>query len=302
MNDRLQLFFDNIGKIKLYFGSDADNFAKHLALKLTVRNIHFYYEDYENVQQQIKKHTKWYQFARNSSNLTHAYYVHFAKNPELIPQAFGQYKIVTKQFNRGEQSYLTAMHLTDESSFTKLQVLINELMQQPSLKSVPLATYHCAILATRPEEAHILANTYTQYYSKLITIGFVRGKDTIQMALLLTAGTGIFCENTIQHVQKLAKLFLSIQAILKYCHYSTIALLALANFQLNQFPALEDIHDEICHSLKISPNSCNTLLLAAQIYTANEAIGDLPFYNMNFSDFAYALVNDDFTSTHIVSD
>lgn len=44
MNDRLQLFFDNIEKINLYFGADADKFSKDLALKLTVRNIRFYYE------------------------------------------------------------------------------------------------------------------------------------------------------------------------------------------------------------------------------------------------------------------
>ncbi|WP_157764848.1 DUF4003 family protein [Solibacillus sp. R5-41] len=302
MNERLQLFFDNIEKIKLYFGSDAESFAKHLALKLTVRNIHFYYEDYENVQKQIKKHTKWYQFARNSSKLNHAYYVHFAKNPEQIPKVFQQYRTLPKQFNRGEQSYLTAMYLNDEAAIIKIGALMHELKQQPSLKFSSFATHHCAILATRPEESHILANTYTQYYNKLITDGFVRGNDTIQTALLLTVGTGTFCANTIQHVKELMKLIFSIEPTLKNCHYSTIGLLALANFETNQFPALVDIHDEICRSLKISPNSCNTLLLATQIYTANEAIGDLPSYNMDFSDFAYALVNDDFTSNHGVSD
>ncbi|MEG0437847.1 DUF4003 family protein [Solibacillus cecembensis] len=302
MNERLQLFFDNIGKIKLYFGSDADNFAKHLALKLTVRNIHFYYEDYENVQRQIKLHTKWYHFARNNSKLNHAYYVHFAKDPKQIPKAFQHYKTLTKQFNRGEQSYLTAMYLNNDAALDKLRVLLNELMQQPSLKFVSLDTHHCAILATRPEEPYILASTYTQYYNQLVTDGFVRSKETIQTALLLTVGTGTFCENTIQQVKKLTTLIFSIRANLKYCHYRTIALLALANFQPNQIPALEDIHDEICRSLKISPNNCNTLLLAAQIYTANEAIGDLPSYNMDFSDFAYAIVNDDFTSTNEASD
>lgn len=302
MNDRLQLFFDNIGKIKLYFGSDADSFAKHLALKLTVRNIHFYYEDYENIQQQIKKHTKWYQFARNSSKLNHAYYVHFAKNPKQIPNAFQQYKTLTKQFNRGEQSYLTAMYLQDAATLDKLKALISELMQQPSLKLFSLDMHHCAILATRPEKPYILASTYTQYYNQLITDGFVRGKESIQTALLLTVGTGTFCETTIQHVNKLTKLIFSIQPTLKNCHYRTVGLLALANFETNQFPALVDIHDEICRSLKISPNNCNTLLLATQIYTANEAIGDLPSYNMDFSDFAYAIVNDDFTSTHTASD
>ena len=296
MNERLQLFFDNIEKIKLYFGSDAENFAKHLALKLTVRNIHFYYEDYENVQRQIKKHTKWYHFARNSSKLNHAYYVHFAKNPNQIPKVFHYYKTLSKQLNRGEQGYLTAMYLNEEASITKFEALMNELKQQPSLMLVSLAPHHCAILATRPEEPYILANTYTQYYNQLITDGFVRGKETIQTALLLTVGTGTFCKNTMLHVKKLMTLIFPVYPTLKNCHYNTIGLLALANFETNQFPALVDIHDEICLNLKISPNSCNTLLLATQIYTANEAIGDLPSYNMDFSDFAYAIVNDDFTN------
>lgn len=292
MNERLQLFFDNIEKIKLYFGSDADSFAKQLALKLTVRNIHFYYEDFENVQRQIKKHTKWYHFARNSSKLTHAYYVHFAKNPQQIPKAFYIYKTLCKQFNRGEHSYLTAMYLKDETGITKLETILAELIEQPSLKFTPIATQHCAVLATRPEEAYILANTYTHYYNQLITNGFIRGQETIQTALLLTVGTGTFCENTIHHVKKLMKLIYSIQSSVKSCHYSAIGLLALAKFETNQFPALLDIHDEICRSLKISPKSCNTLLLAAQIYTANEAIGDLPSCNLDYSDFAYSLVND----------
>lgn len=294
MNDRLQLFFDNLDKIHLYFGTEDDKCARNLALKLTVRNIHFYYEDYEKVQQQMKVHTKWYQFVSMNLPVCHAYYVHFAKTPEKIPHALHMYKLLTKKFHRGDQCYLAALHIESEQSIQKIEALITELMKQPSLKYSHLATNTCAILAARPESPQQLAVTYETYYQALVSIGFERNRETKNSALLLTIGTGAYCEATFKHLQTLAAFIQRAEISVITCHYITLALLALAKFEIAQFPALYDIHDEICRKLKISRNQCNSLLIAAQVYTSNEAIGDLLSYELNYSDFMYAAINDDF--------
>lgn len=296
MNERLQLFFDNLDKIQLYFGSDANKFANNLALKLTVRNIRFNYEDYEIVQQQIKAHTKWYQFFSMSLPICHAYYVHFAKTPEKIPHALHMYKLLTKKFNRGDQCYLAAIHIESEQSIQKIEALIKELMKQPSLKHSNLATNTCTILAARPESPQQLAITFEKYYQALVSIGFIRNKETKNCALLLTIGTGTYCEETFNHVQALTTFIQKSEISVMVCHYNTIALLALAKFEIAQFPALYDIHEEICRKLKIKQNHCNSLLMAAQIYTSNEAIGDLLTYELDYADFMYAAINDDFDS------
>lgn len=302
MNDRLQLFFDNIEKINLYFGADADKFSKDLALKLTVRNIRFYYEDYEKVQQRIKTNTKWYQFVSMNLPISHAYYVHFAKTPEQIPHALHMYKILTKKFNRGEQCYLASLHIRSDEQTKKIERLIDELIKQPSLKFSSFSTNNCAILAARPEQPAELASSFEKYYRELVSIGFDRNGETKNSAFLLTVGTGVFCDKTFDNVKILTKFIQHTDTKIKHFHYKTIVLLALAKFDISQFPALYDIHDEICHKLKIRTNSCNSLLLATQIYTSNEAIGDLSSYELDFSDFMYAAVTDSFDGNNSTSD
>lgn len=294
MNARLQLFFDNLDKINLYFGSDADKFGKDFAAKLTVRNIRFFYEDYENVQQQIKAHTKWYQLPRANFAISHAYYIHFAKTPKQVVNAIHMYKILTKKFNRGEQSYLTALHIRSHDQFTKCETLIHELMKQPSLRYSHLSTISCAVLTNRPEDTTTLAKTYERYYNELLEIGFKRSDDTKKAALLLTIGTGEFCEKIFDYVKSLTVFIQNTEIILRSCHYKTIALLALSKFEVAQFPALYDIHDEICRTLKLKSTHCDTLLLATQIYTSNEAIGNLSSHNLEFSDLAYSVIDGNF--------
>ena len=68
----------------------------------------------------------------------------------------------------------------------------------------------------------------------------------------------------------------------------------LMKFENEQFPALYAIHDEICRVLKIGKNECNSLLIAAQIYTSNEAIGDLPMTDFHFSDILTTAIDDGF--------
>lgn len=287
MNEQLQLFFHNIEKIRLYFGTDSDGFEKELALKLTVRNIAFYYEDYEKVVQQIKTNTKWYSSARTSQKIAHSYYVHFAKTPEQVPHTIHMYKQLTKQFKRNEHTYLAAMYLKNDADLVKMQQLMQALNKQPSLKYSAFAPQTVALLATRDHDGATLAQTYERYYNALIALGYERKGITKNSAVLLTLGTGTFCEQTFQHVQQISAIIKKSDVKIKPCHYNTIALLALAKFDVAQFPALYAIHDEICHVLKVKKHDCNTLLLAAQIYTSNEAIGDLPEYELDFSDMLH---------------
>lgn len=291
MNEQLQLFFHNIDKIRLYFGTDAVAFEKELALKLTARNIAFYYENYEKVVQQIKSNTKWYSSARMSPKIAYNYYVHFAKTPEQVPHTIHMYKQLTKHFKRNEQTYLAAMYLKNEADIVKVQQLMHELMKQPSLKYSVLPPQTVALLATRDYDPATLAQTYERYYDALISLGYERKGVTKNSAVLLTIGTGIFCEQTFEHIKEISQVIKKSDVKIKPCHYNTIALLALAKFDAAQFPALYAIHDEICHVLKLKKHDCNTLLLAAQIYTSNEAIGDLPEYELDFSDMLH--ISDD---------
>lgn len=284
MNAQLQLFFTNIGKINLYFGSDAKSFYIDLALKLTVRNIIFHYEDYEAVRQQIKNDTKWYHSARTNPQVINTYYVHFAKQPEKISEVLNLYKSLTKQFSRGEHSYITSAYITSEHDIDRINKLIADLMKQPSMKYSPIKPATCAMLARRPEDTEILANTIEHYYKELVSIGYERKDATKNAALILTLGTGTFDEPTFKRLQELTLFIKNTETKLKSCHYATIVLLALAKFEVHQFPALYDIHNEICRTLKLNRNQCNTLLITTQIYTSNEAIGDIPSTESFYSD------------------
>ncbi|MBD8036832.1 DUF4003 family protein [Solibacillus sp. A46] len=290
MNAQLQLFFTNIDKINLYFGSDAKSFYIDLALKLTVRNVIFHYEDYEAIRQEIKNHTKWYHTARVNQQVINTYYVHFAKQPEKIGEALNLYKSLTKQFSRGEHSYITSAYLTSEDDMDRIQKLLADLMKQPSLKYSPIKPATCAILARRPEDTGILANTIEHYYKELVSIGYERKDATKNAALILTIGTGTFDEFTFSRLKELTLFIKNTETKLKSCHYATIALLALAKFEVHQFPALYDIHNEICRTLKLNRNQCNTLLITTQIYTSNEAIGDIPSNESYYSDIIFSAV------------
>ena len=295
MNDPLQLFFDNLEKINLYFGTDANKFGKDLAIKLTVRNVPFYYEDYEKVQQQIKIHTKWYHLVRNNYRISHAYYVHLSKQPEKISDVVHMYKVLTQKFNRGEQSYLTALYLHSKEDIERLTSLVNEMRSKPSIKfGFPSSLIGCAILANRPEDPVTLLESFECYYNKLLSIGFKRSNETKYTALLLTVGTGTFCDDTFAHLKNIADFVRRAEAHIRVCHYKTIGLLALAKFEVQQFPALFDMHEEICRQLKLKPSDCNSLLLTAQIYTSNEAIGNLYANNIDFSDFAHMVLDNSF--------
>ncbi|MGN7477513.1 DUF4003 family protein [Solibacillus silvestris] len=290
MNAQLQLFFTNIDKINLYFGSDAKYFYIDLALKLTVRNMVFHYEDYEAVRLQIKDNTKWYQFARANPQIINTYYIHYAKQPEKIGNVFNLYKSLTMRLSRGEQSYIAAAYIKSEEDIARVHQMIADLMKQPCMKFSPLKPAACAMLAIRPEDTKTLSESMEHYYKALVSIGYERNDDMKNTALILTIGTGTFQKDTFFRIKELTAFIKDTEAKLKSCHYSTIALLALANFELHQFPALSDIHDEICRTLKLNPNRCNSLLIATQIYTSNEAIGDLPSYELDFPDIIFSAV------------
>lgn len=292
MNEPLQLFFQNIDKIRLYFGTEAEAFDKDLALKLTMRNIVFSYDDYEEVVKQIKAHSKWYHAVRSSKRVLHTYYAHFAKNSEQVEHTFHMYKRLTEQFKRGESSYLAALYINKEADIEKIHTLIHEIANRPSLKFSAFQLQTTALLCARPENAMLLSTTYDHYYHALTSIGFLPNDETVKSAVLLTLGSGSFCPSTFQYVKEISNGLRNMATSIRCCHYQTTVLLALTKFENEQFPALYAIHDEICRVLKIGKNECNSLLLAAQIYTSNEAIGDLPMNEFNFSDILTTAVGD----------
>lgn len=287
MTEQLQLFFHNVEKIRLYFGSEAAPFEKELALKLAVRNLTFYYEDYEKVVQQIKANTKWYSSARTSQKIYHNYYVHFAKAPKQIVHTLHMYKQLTQYFKRNEQTYLAAMYMKHDADIEKLLTLTRELAQQSSLTYSAHKLSTTALLSTRKNNVATLVQTYKLYYETLISLGYEHTDTTKNSAMLLTLGTGTFCDETSKRIQQISLVIHKSNVKIERCNYNTIALLALAKFDVVQFPALYAIHDEICRELNIKKYDCNSLLLAAQIYTSNESIGNLPDSALDFNDMLH---------------
>ncbi|WP_431028888.1 DUF4003 family protein [Lysinibacillus sp. LZ02] len=294
MKERLQLFVDNVEKIRLYFGVDGERFVKKMATQLTVRGIRFYYHDYEEVQKHIKANTKWYGVARSSVKIAHAYYVQFAKEPEQVKQAIAQQAFVkTKGFASSEDAYLAAMYVKDSEQAQKMELLTKELIKQPSLKFSSLSLLLRAMLATRPESPEELATTYEQYYQRLISLGWKRDGTSKNAAFLLTIGTGAWDETIWAKVEELAALIQAASTKLEPRHYSVVCLLALAKFETPAFPALTEIHDQVCQVLKAKPKYDNTLLIATQIYTASEAFSDLPTYDFDFADIVMQAIDGD---------
>lgn len=288
MNAQLQLFFTNIDKIVLYFGADAKYFYIDLALKLTVRNIVFNYEDYEKVRQQIKNNTKWYNFARVNTQIINTYFVHYAKEPEKIGETLTLHKLLTKQFTRHDDSYIAAAYLKSEDHIERINLLFKDLMNKQSVKYAPLKLSTSAMLAGRAEDTKVLASSVEQYYQALVSIGYERSKDTTNMAVILTIGTGNFHKETFVRLKELTTYIKKTEKKLTPHHYNTIALLSLAKFEVHQFPALHDMHEEICRFLKLDRKQFNSLLVATQIYTSTEAIGDLPTYDVDFSTIIFS--------------
>ena len=296
MNERLQLYLDNVEKIRLYFGVDGEKFAKRMAIQLTLRGIRFYYHDYEEVQKQIKANTKWYSTPRSSIKIAHTYYVQFVKEPEKVVHAFKQQSMIPKpKLANAEDSYIAAIYIKDAEHVQKIQALKAALDKQPTLKFLAHPFSQCAMLATRPESPEELAATYEQYYSRLIDLKWKRGGEVKQAAFLLTIGTGIFHDTTWAKVKELATIIQTANSKLESRHYSVVCLLALAKFEITEFPALYEIHEKLCKAMKTNSKYENTLLIATQIYTANEALAELQKYDTDFADIFFEIVDSDFS-------
>lgn len=295
MNEKLQLYVDNVEKIRLYFGVDGERFAKRMAIQLTLRGIRFYYHDYEEVQKHIKANTKWYSTPRSSVKIAQAYYVQYAKDPEKVVQALQRQSMIPKpKFANAEDSYIAAIYIKDAGHVQKMNELIQALEKQPSLKYLAHTFSQRALLATRPESPEELATTYEQYYNQMIDLKWKRGGEAQQAAFLLTMGTGTFNDTTWSKVGELATVIQAANSKLEPRHYSVVCLLALAKFEIIEFPKLNEIHDGICKAMKANPKYENTLLIATQIYTANEAFGESQKYDINFIDMVLQGIDADF--------
>ncbi|MFJ7951269.1 DUF4003 family protein [Lysinibacillus sp. NPDC096418] len=285
MKERIQLFLDNMEKIRLYFGTGIENFTLKMATQLTVRGIRFYVGDYEEIKKAIKANSKWYSTVRANRNIANAYYIQFAKEPEKVAHTLEMQKLITASgLSNIENSYLAAMYIKNKVHAVKMNELSKALMKQPSLRFTTLSLTLRAMLATRPESAEVLANTYERYYKLLINLNFKRGDESKNAALLLTMGTGTFDEKTWQRVQAFTATFMSTNTKIDPRYYNVVCLLALATFEPEEFPALTEVYDAISQTLKLNPKYYNTLLIATQIYTCTEAIGELPKYSTEFSD------------------
>lgn len=285
MKERIQLFLDNMEKIRLYFGTGIENFTLKMATQLTVRGIRFYVGDYEEIKKAIKANSKWYSTVRANRNIANAYYIQFAKEPEKVAHTLEMQKLITASgLSNIENSYLAAMYIKNKVHAIKMNELSKALMKQPSLRFTTLSLTLRAMLATRPESAEVLANTYERYYKLLINLNFKRGDESKNAALLLTMGTGTFDEKIWQRVQAFTATFMSTNAKIDPRYYNVVCLLALATFESEEFPALTEVYDAISQTLKLNPKYYNTLLIATQIYTCTEAIDELPKYTTEFSD------------------
>lgn len=285
MKERLQLFLDNIEKIRLYFGTGTDEFTMKMATQLTVRGIRFCVSDYEEIKKEIKANSKWYNPLRVSKVITNAYYIQFAKEPEKVAHTLEMQKLLTSSgLSNIENSYLAAMYVKNRVHAVKVDELSKALLKQPSLKFSTLSFVLRVMLAARPESAEVLANTYEHYYKQLVDFNFIRGNESKSAALLLTIGTGTFDEKTWHRVKTLTTTFMSTKDKIEPRHYSVICLLVLAKFEPQELQTLTEVHEAICQALKLNPKYYNTLLIAVQIHTSTEVIGELPKCALDFSD------------------
>lgn len=285
MKERIQFFLDNIEKIRLFFGTGTDKFTIKMATQLTVRGIKFCVSDFEEIKKEIKANSKWYSTVRVSKVITNAYYIQFAKEPEKVAHTLKMQILITSSgLSNIENSYLAAMYIKDRIHAVKMGELSKALLKQPSLKFSTLSLALRAMLANRPESAEVLANTYEHYYKQLIDFNFIRGDESKSAALLLTMGTGTFDEKTWHRVRSFTTTFMSAKDKIEPRHYSVVCLLALTKFEPEELQALKEVHEAICQALKLNPKYYNTLLIAAQIHTCTEVIGEIPKCSLDFSD------------------
>lgn len=96
--------------------------------------------------------------------------------------------------------------------------------------------------------------------------------------------TGTYKETVWQRVKLLIQ---SINTKLEDRHYSVVCILALANFEKTQLDEFLTLHDNINKKLKLNPKYYNTLIIAAQLFTATEVTNtNLKYY----TDFAGILL------------
>lgn len=289
MNERLSLFLDNVEKIRLFFGSHAESFVISMATQLTIRGQRFYGFDYDDVNKTIKNHSKWYSTVRHRQKIVNAYYVHYSKDPSLIPKAIERQKqIQHNKFTETEDSYIAAIYIENGE---KLEELTQALIKQSSLRYESLRLPQRALLSTRPEVPIEIAVTYEQYYKQLLSLKWKRGIESKNAAFLLTLETGTFQEPIIERLVRVESLLHSINLKIEKRHYSVICLLALANFEKTQLNALLELQDTINTKLKLNPKYYNTLGVAAQLYTATELANNSEMYYTDIADILMTVID-----------
>lgn len=281
MNDKLVLYLQNVEKIKLYFGTDADKFSYSLALRYTVKGMVFHYVDYENIAQEIKKQTKWYSFAGVNFNILTSYAAHFGKDYEKVAQALHYQKMLTSYFTGGEHSYIAAMYGSTIEDAQRVNKLTQALANTPNSQFFTLPLQSRALLATRAEEVAILAMSLQQYYEALIQFGFARHSLTYESAFILTVHSGLFDAQLIEQLRAVLAILNQAETTLKKRHYFVVVLLAIAQCGAEDFIKLYELHDALCLQTKLRPKYHPTLLIATQLYTLNKT----PF-EFSTSDFA----------------
>ncbi|MEK4229675.1 DUF4003 family protein [Solibacillus sp. FSL H8-0538] len=273
MKEIISLFRDNLEKIGLFFGTNAAPFKRTMATQLTIRGHRFHFEAYEQVQQAIKQQTKWYQLPRMNMSITNSYYVHLvtATNKHTaVADLFATEKLLKDVgFRRSVQSYLAALYIKNAGHAKKMDATSRALKQQSSNKFASPTLQLTAMLSAREEMPEQLAEATEHYYSTLRK-DFKRGDQLQHVTLMLTIIRGTFDAKLCDRIRELAQLIQQLNVKLQDRHYAVICLLALANFKKDDFPKLFALHEEIVTLLKANPKYENTLLIAAQLYTATQ--------------------------------
>lgn len=284
MHQMLALYLQNVEKIKLYFGTDADKFGYHLAVRYTVKGNVFHYADYEKIAQEIKKHTKWYSFAAVNFNILTSYAAHFGKDVDKVAPALQYYKLLTNYFTRGEHSYLAAMYGTTLEDAQRVDALTKTLAKLPALQFFTLPLQTRALLATLPEEVEVLAASVQHYYTTLISLGFTRHSSTLEAAAILTLASGNVDEQLITQIKHVLAILTETNTTLKKRHYFVVILLALVNAKAHDFIELYELHEQLCAEAKLRPNYHPTLLIATQLYTVTSLPISFASSEFSFSD------------------
>lgn len=275
MQGTVELFYDNMEEIELFFGKKANPFKRNLATQLAIRGLSFQPDIYEQVQEAIKIRTKWYQSTRSNLSIRISYYVHLAsvRNiDEAVEERFGKVTLLKELgIYRSTNSYLAALYIKDAAHAKKMEITSRLFKKSRIFSSNPPPLQICAMLATIEEIPENLVATTEQYFKKLRT-NFKKGYQLRNVALMMTMSKGIYDANLCKRMHHLSELLRYEGLEIEERHYATFCLLTLTELKKNHFNEFFNFHEEIYTFLQANPKKENTFFIAAQLFIATHLL------------------------------